>query len=428
MSNYLPLYLPYALNTFSQHADKMLPYLNQSSVKVPSSDSMETVARNLGSYGGKLVNRFWDQIYLKPQCFKRDPNAGNSFFTDNYLRCVDSDYLGQLGTVKVEKGIMNMNIVMPVSIGTNFIDGRGEVSAYALTPWIVNEQIRNAYIEAILTYYPVDNADQYESLLQEMKSNTQLFILAGCKRDQMSGFAHEVNPQTYKNHSFYNKNAVASATLSTFADSIANKIVEGSAVQIKESFASSFTLDEASCIDAFRGILFNCSAYPALVEKAIANFVEKRAYAIGSPMFSRESIGNVMTASAFAAFKTAMRTKFTDSELSRIFFQAGGARFEMQEFDKALSSLCLNLVWVGKNEQGNPTIYPSFVQKTVSRNMVSDMRSTNSSGVSNPSNYSDTMNYKELSFMDPFSAEINIGLSYSVKIAEFFKAETASEV
>ena len=100
----------------------------------------------------------------------------------------------------------------------------------------------------------------------------------------------------------------------------------------------------------------------------------------------------------------------------------------MQEFDKALSSLCLNLVWVGKNEQGNPTIYPSFVQKTVSRNMVSDMRSTNSSGVSNPSNYSDTMNYKELSIMDPFSADINIGLSYSVKIAEFFKAETASEV
>ena len=71
-----------------------------------------------------------------------------------------------------------------------------------------------------------------------------------------------------------------------------------------------------------------------LVEKAIANFVEKRAYAIGSPMFSRESIGNVMTASAFAAFKTAMRTKFTDSELSRIFFQAGGARFEMQEFER----------------------------------------------------------------------------------------------
>ena len=73
MSLYLPLYLPYALNTFAEYADKMLPYLNQSSVKVPSSDSMETVARNLGSYGGKLVNRFWENVYLKPQCFKRDP-------------------------------------------------------------------------------------------------------------------------------------------------------------------------------------------------------------------------------------------------------------------------------------------------------------------------------------------------------------------
>ena len=426
MSQYLPLYLPYALNTFAEYADKMLPYLNQSSVKVPSSDSMETVARNLGSYGSKLVNRFWEDVYFKPHCFKRDPNAGSSFFTDNYLRCVDNDYNGQLGTVKVEKGHMNMNVVMPVTIDTRFIDGRGEVSAFALTPWLASEQFRNAYIEAVLTYYPVDTPDQYEALVEKMKANTQLFILAGTAKNQLSGFSHDMGPQSYRDHVFHKTDHVAAMMMSAFADSIANKIVEGSAESIKSTCAS-VELSEEQQIDAVRGSLFNLSSAPLVLEKAIRNFVEQRAYAIGSPMFSRDTFHCNITQSAFAAFKIAMKSKFTDSELSRIFFQAGGARFEIQEFDRALTSLSLNLVWVGKNEQGAPTIYPSFVQKTLSRNLVANIRSTDVSTVGNSSNYDSEMKFKALSFMDPHAAEINIGLAYNVKIAEFFKAETASE-
>ena len=426
MSQYLPLYLPYALNTFAEYADKMLPYLNQSSVKVPSSDSMETVARNLGSYGGKLVNRFWENVYLKPQCFKRDPNAGNSFFTDNYLRCVDNDFNGQLGTVKVEKGQMNMNIVMPVTIDNRFMDGRGEVSAFALTPWLASEVIRDAYIEAILTYYHVDTPDQYDAMVAEMKANTQLFILAGTAKNQLSGFSHDMGPQTHRDYVFHKTTPVAVTMLTAFADSIANKIVEGSSEPIKLTFANT-PVDEQQMTDALRGSLFNLSSMPLVLEKAISNFVEKRAYAIGSPMFSRDTFHSPITHTAFAAFKTAMKTKFTDSELSRIFFQAGGARFEIQEFDRALSSLCFNLVWVGKNEQGAPTIYPSFVQKTLSRNLTSTVRSTDANSVGNNGNYDSGMKFKGLSFMDPYAAEVNIGLSYNVKIAEFFKAETASE-
>ena len=426
MSQYLPLYLPYALNTFAEYADKMLPYLNQSSVKVPSSDSMETVARNLGSYGSKLVNRFWEDVYFKPHCFKRDPNAGSSFFTDNYLRCVDNDYNGQLGTVKVEKGHMNMNVVMPVTIDNRFMDGRGEVSAFALTPWLASEQFRNAYIEAVLTYYPVDTPDQYEALVEKMKANTQLFILAGTAKNQLSGFSHDMGPQSHRDHVFHKTDHVAAMMMSAFADSIANKIVEGSAESIKSTCAS-VELSEEQQIDAVRGSLFNLSSAPLVLEKAIRNFVEQRAYAIGSPMFSRDTFKCNITQSAFAAFKIAMKSKFTDSELSRIFFQAGGARFEIQEFDRALSSLCFNLVWVGKNEQGAPTIYPSFVQKTLSRNLTSTVRSTDANSVGNNGNYDSGMKFKGLSFMDPYAAEINIGLSYNVKIAEFFKAETASE-
>ena len=426
MSQYLPLHLPYALNTFSKYADKMLPYLNQSSVKVPSSDSMETVARNLGYYGGKLVNRFWENVYLKPQCFKRDPNAGNSFFTDNYLRCVDNDYNGQLGTVKVAKGLMKMQVVMPLAIASNFIDGRGEVSAFALTPWLASEEMRNAYIEAILTYYPVGNAEEYDQLVADMKANTQLFILAGAQKNQLSGYPVDCSPQAYRDHVFYQTRQVSSLMLNAFADSIANKIVEGSADAIKATLTS-VRLDDSQKLDAMRGSIFNLSYDPVVLEKAITHFVEKRAYAIGSPMFCRDSANNAITNNAFIAFKTAMKTKFTDSELSRIFFQAGGARFEIQEFDRALSSLCLNLVWVGKNQEGAPTLYPSFVQKTITRNMGDNIRSTDVATVGSASNYDSSMDFKALSFMDPYAAELNIGLSYSVKIAEFFKAETASE-
>ena len=277
-----------------------------------------------------------------------------------------------------------------------------------------------------MTYYPVDTPDQYEALVEKMKANTQLFILAGTAKNQLSGFSHDMGPQSHRDHIFHKTDHVAAMMMSAFADSIANKIVEGSAESIKSTCAS-VELSEEQQIDAVRGSLFNLSSAPLVLEKAIRNFVEQRAYAIGSPMFSRDTFHCNITQSAFAAFKIAMKSKFTDSELSRIFFQAGGARFEIQEFDRALTSLSLNLVWVGKSEQGAPTIYPSFVQKTLSRNLVANIRSTDVSTVGNSSNYDSEMKFKALSFMDPHAAEINIGLAYNVKIAEFFKAETASE-
>ena len=76
--------------------------------------------------------------------------------------------------------------------------------------------------------------------------------------------------------------------VTAFADSIANKIVEGSSEPIKLTFANT-PVDEQQMIDALRGSLFNLSSMPLVLEKAISNFVEKRAYAIGSPMFSRDT-------------------------------------------------------------------------------------------------------------------------------------------
>ena len=319
-----------------------------------------------------------------------------------------------------------MFVILPMTIGNQFVDGRGEVSAFALTPWIVQDAFREAYIEAILTYYPVQNAEQYEEIKASMLANTQLFALAGCATGQVAGFHSLRSSSIYKDHVFASPEQNSKAMLQLFSSAICEKIVAGSAEAIGTVLPPARENDDL--IDALRSSLFNFAEKPAHVEKAIVNFVEKRAYSVACPIFGRGVQSDVVCQTAFTAFKQIMKTKFTDSELSRIFFQAGGSRFEIGEFEKVLHSIVLNLVWIGKNQEDQPTIYPSFVQKMVSCQMMSAYRSTDVSIVAQSQNYDSDMNLKNLEFMNPFSVNLDIGLAYKVKIAEFFKADPASEV